>query len=135
MRWAGTISQYNYHLQYRQGTLAKLPDELSRRPQDLSKDENDARLAIRLDQVLRPISITNFETTQDKEKEKQDKEEEKQDKEDKNMENKEKEEINNNRKEDESELHAANYEHGPPTSPFDNEELGNLWNEAVKKND
>ncbi len=56
-RWSEELSHYDYDLVYRSGKMAPLPDGLSRRPQDMPKDDNDERLSARVIQVLKPRSV------------------------------------------------------------------------------
>lgn len=60
VRWSEELSKYRFHLRYRSGTLAALPDGLSRRPQD-APTSDDERMALREGRVLQPISIANIE--------------------------------------------------------------------------
>lgn len=53
MRWADTLSRYNFTLQYRPGKLASRPDALSRREQDMPA-EGDERLEFREVRLLNP---------------------------------------------------------------------------------
>ena len=56
MRWQIFLSRFNFELVYRPGSQAFRPDALSRRPQDVPKNENDDRLTYR-DRVLLPQGI------------------------------------------------------------------------------
>ena len=47
VRWSEFLSQFNFRLSYRPGKDAIVPDALSRREQDLPKDQNDSRLVER----------------------------------------------------------------------------------------
>lgn len=53
VRWASSLSTYNFRLQYRPGRLAGRPDAMSRRPQDIPKDESDERLRERVSQLIK----------------------------------------------------------------------------------
>jgi transposase InsO family protein len=52
MRWADTLSRFNFHLKYRPGKLAARPDALSRREQDMPSGVEDDRLKMREQQLL-----------------------------------------------------------------------------------
>lgn len=54
MRWADTLSRYNFSLHYRPGKLALAPDGLSRRDQDMPDNPNDERLKMRERRLLDP---------------------------------------------------------------------------------
>ena len=54
MRWASTMSRFNFTITYRPGAQAPRPDALSRREQDIPKDINDDRLRYRYLQLLKP---------------------------------------------------------------------------------
>jgi transposase InsO family protein len=56
MRWAETLAEYSYQLQYRPGKHAVLPDALSRREQDESKAQRSTT-------VLRPTPPTRARAT------------------------------------------------------------------------
>ena len=47
VRWSEFLSQFNFRLSHRPGKDAIVPDALSRREQDLPKDQNDSRLVER----------------------------------------------------------------------------------------
>ncbi|KAI1000108.1 Transposon Ty3-G Gag-Pol polyprotein [Podosphaera aphanis] len=51
MRWAQTLSRYNYQLNYRPGNKAVIPDALSRREQDIP-EHGDNRLDYRITKLL-----------------------------------------------------------------------------------
>ncbi|KAI0992264.1 hypothetical protein K3495_g15922, partial [Podosphaera aphanis] len=53
VRWSQLLSQFNFRLKFRSGKEAGRPDALSRRPQDMPKDEDDPRLKEREFQLLR----------------------------------------------------------------------------------
>lgn len=53
MRWADILSRYDYTLEYRPGKLAIRPDALSRREQDMPRD-NDERLRFREKRLFDP---------------------------------------------------------------------------------
>ena len=52
MRWALTLSRYNFVIKHRPGKTAILPDALSRREQDLPLDADDDRIKARHQQLL-----------------------------------------------------------------------------------
>lgn len=54
MRWADTLSAFNFELEYRPGKQAIVPDALSRREQDVPKDGGDERLRNREKQLFSP---------------------------------------------------------------------------------
>ena len=56
MRWAQTLSRYNFRLDHRPGRKCVVPDALSRREQDMPKDASDDRITER-NQVLLPESL------------------------------------------------------------------------------
>lgn len=47
MRWSQFLSRFNFTIQYRPGSLQVRPDALSRKPEDIPKDEADERLLAR----------------------------------------------------------------------------------------
>ena len=47
MRWALTLSRYNFVIKHRPGKTAILPDTLSHREQDLPLDADDNRIKAR----------------------------------------------------------------------------------------
>lgn len=47
MRWASTMSRFNFAITYRHGAQATRPDALSQKEQDIPKDVNDDRLRYR----------------------------------------------------------------------------------------
>ena len=53
VRWSQVLSEFNFHLDYRPGTRAPIPDALSRREQDFPKDADDSRIEER-NRVLLP---------------------------------------------------------------------------------
>jgi transposase InsO family protein len=68
-RWSLALSQYNYQLEYKPGSLNALADALSRRDQDLPKGESDERVQGRYDIVLKPAVFpqeTHQEPTKDR---------------------------------------------------------------------
>ena len=56
MRWAQTLSRYNFRLDHRPSRKCVVPDALSRREQDMPKDASDDRITER-NQVLLPESL------------------------------------------------------------------------------
>lgn len=54
MRWADTLSRFDFSLQFRPGKLAITPDALSRRDQDMPKDPEDERLKMREKRLINP---------------------------------------------------------------------------------
>ncbi|KAI0992647.1 hypothetical protein K3495_g15538 [Podosphaera aphanis] len=53
VRWAQSLSQFNFKIKFRAGKQAARPDALSRRAQDLPKNPDDPRLKEREFQLLR----------------------------------------------------------------------------------
>ena len=56
VRWAKTLAGFNFRMEHRPGLLAKVPDALSRREQDLLQDVGDDRLAER-ERTLLPEEV------------------------------------------------------------------------------
>ena len=56
IRWAQTLSQYDFKLVYRPGAQAIIPDSLSRREQDKPQDSSDERILAREIQLFDPIT-------------------------------------------------------------------------------
>ena len=56
VRWAQTLAGFNFRMEHRPGSLAKVPDALSRREQDLPQDVGDDRLAER-ERTLLPEEV------------------------------------------------------------------------------
>lgn len=55
VRWSQTLAPFDFRIEHRPGTLARAPDALSRREQDLPQDVGDDRVAER-ERVLLPES-------------------------------------------------------------------------------
>lgn len=59
VRWAQILSQFNFRLEFRAGKKATKPDALSRRPQDIPENPNDARLREREFQLIKNNWLPN----------------------------------------------------------------------------
>lgn len=54
MRWSEFLSRFNFRIRYRPGTLAAMPDALSRKPEDTPQDATDDRLRARNRALIDP---------------------------------------------------------------------------------
>lgn len=54
MRWSEFLSRFNFRIRYRPGTLNTMPDALSRKPEDVPRDETDDRLRARNRALIDP---------------------------------------------------------------------------------
>ncbi|MDI6015458.1 reverse transcriptase domain-containing protein [Escherichia coli] len=64
MRWAELLSRFNFKMVYRPGILNSMADALSRREQDLPRDQADERLASREVKLLKDEWIESENLTQ-----------------------------------------------------------------------
>jgi RNase H-like domain found in reverse transcriptase/Reverse transcriptase (RNA-dependent DNA polymerase)/Integrase zinc binding domain len=60
VRWSQQLSKYNFILEYKPGKLNILADALSRREQDMPKNDDDERIRSRQIQVLKPEQCTGM---------------------------------------------------------------------------
>jgi transposase InsO family protein len=60
VRWSQQLSKYNFTLEYKPGKLNVLADALSRREQDMPKNDNDDRIRSRQIQILKPEQCTGM---------------------------------------------------------------------------
>jgi hypothetical protein len=60
VRWSQQLSKYNFTLEYKPGKLNVLADALSRREQDMPKNDQDDRVRARQIQVLKPEQCTGL---------------------------------------------------------------------------
>ncbi|KAF4492009.1 Transposon Tf2-6 polyprotein [Colletotrichum fructicola Nara gc5] len=119
VRWALELSRYNFRIVHRPGKEAVVPDALSRRDQDLPKDADDERLRARYQQLLEvaedgsvqiPRTITSLQPqTQISSGW-----------------------VSGGDKDYTTDENADMSE--PPESPFMDEELRNLWDQALQNN-
>ncbi|KAF4886621.1 Transposon Tf2-6 polyprotein [Colletotrichum fructicola] len=119
VRWALELSRYNFRIVHRPGKEAVVPDALSRRDQDLPKDADDERLRARYQQLLEvaedgsvqiPRTITSLQPqTQISSGW-----------------------VSGGDKDHTTDENADMSE--PPESPFMDEELRNLWDQALQNN-
>lgn len=58
-RWAEFLSEFNFKIMYRPGKQGEKPDALTRRPQDLPVDANDARREYQFQTVLKKDNVDN----------------------------------------------------------------------------
>ena len=57
MRWADTMSEFDFTLQYRPGRFASRPDALSRREQDMPQSFEDERLSNRFRKIFDKVTV------------------------------------------------------------------------------
>lgn len=105
-RWAHELSEFRFRLVHRPGSSQVTSDALSRRDQDLPKDISDERLQSRFHQVLQSDGNNLVLTAAIWAKHP-----------DKDSEN------------------TSSVEHPPLASPFADPELGQLWSEALARNE
>jgi transposase InsO family protein len=117
MRWALELSEYNFKIVHRPGTLQATSDALSRRDQDMPKNVDDERLAERNQKFLRAgddgkltLTMKRAETAGSRWKEQGDKDEE-----------------------SEEAANPACYE-SHPAAPFNAGPLQRLWEEGLGEN-
>jgi transposase InsO family protein len=148
MRWALELSKYRMVLKHRPGKLSPAPDALSRRDQDLPQDAEDERLQGRVYQLLQPseqdcLQVTSAEPL---------------------VETMEPDPDEGNEWEDATEHSSRDWtdqssqgsttvqvqwvmggdgdqeddktavQDNPPTNPFENDQLRNLWDKGLKAN-
>ena len=57
VRWMQELSQFNHKLEFKPGRLNVVADALSRRDQDLPKNDEDDRVYRRIAQIIKPGTI------------------------------------------------------------------------------
>ncbi|KAJ6436050.1 hypothetical protein O9K51_11425 [Purpureocillium lavendulum] len=57
IRWAEFLSQFNFTLEWRPGKESELPDQLSRRAQDMPKEGSDDRLKSRFRKLFQDVNL------------------------------------------------------------------------------
>jgi reverse transcriptase-like protein/integrase-like protein len=60
IRWAEFLSQFNFTLEWRPGKESELPDQLSRRVQDMPKEGSDERLRSRFRKLFQDENLRSF---------------------------------------------------------------------------
>jgi transposase InsO family protein len=120
-RWYLELSEFNFEIVHRAGKAQIVSDALSRRDQDLPKDWNDDRLAERDRQILRTNKQGNIQIKTD-------------------MDNQTIVTVSriwtsgaDQDPDDEPELTEAE-KAAPPTNPFEDEKLQELWEQGLEKN-